>query len=153
MTAAENYILFELAGTTYGVCSRDVLHVEMLEHVTAVPNAVPYLEGVVFSRGRVMPAINLRVRFGLPRQDHTPRTRVLFVRHGDRTVALVVDSAREFRTIPGEAIRPLKDSLVAANGSYVAGVATTDQRLIMLLDVPAVLQETAVATAELQPTT
>src|SRR5688500_20329829 len=95
----ESYILFELSGTNYGVKSRDVLHMEMLDQVTPVPNAPPFVDGVVFSRGKVIPAVNLRVRFGFPRQPHTLRTRLLVVQSGDRAVGLIVDSAREFRNI------------------------------------------------------
>ena len=71
------YILFSLAGTTYALRSEQVLHMEMLEHVTPVPNAPAFVEGVVFSRGQVVPVINLRARFGFERIDSTLRTRLL----------------------------------------------------------------------------
>src|SRR5215203_746853 len=90
--AAEPYILFELAGTSYAVKSRDVLHMEMVEQFTPVPNARPFLEGIVFSRGQVIPAVNLRVRFGFPREPHTLRTRLLVVKSSERVVGLVTDS-------------------------------------------------------------
>ena len=61
---ADSYVLFELAGTTYAVASGDVRQLEMVEHITPVPNAAAAVEGVVFSRGQVIPAINLRTRFG-----------------------------------------------------------------------------------------
>ena len=56
-----------VAGTTYALRSQDVAHVEMVEQVTRVPNAPPFVDGVVFSRGEVVPAINLRARFGFER--------------------------------------------------------------------------------------
>ena len=56
-----------------------------------------------------------------------------------RTVALIVDSAREFRTITNESIRPIEDTLTGMPGNYVGGVATIQDRLILLLDVAAVL--------------
>ena len=68
MSAVDTYIIFSLASSLYGVRSHDVLHVDMLEHVTPVPNAHPALDGVVFSRGKVIPALNLRARFGLERE-------------------------------------------------------------------------------------
>src|SRR6478672_7070671 len=78
MTAqTETYILFDLAGATYAIPSVNVQHVEMLEHVTMVPNAHRAIEGVVFSRGQVIPALNLRVRFGFPREERSLRTRVI----------------------------------------------------------------------------
>lgn len=157
MSPAETYILFELAGTAYGVRSRDVLHIDMVEHITPVPNAAPAVDGVVFSRGHVIPALNLRARFGFPREAPTPRTRLMFMKSGERTVALVVDSAREFRSIPEAAIRPIEQTLTGVNGNYVRGVATVNDRLILLLDVTAVLKLDAVENSlqempQLQPT-
>src|SRR6476620_5638911 len=95
----ETYILFELAGTTYGVRSQEVKHMELVEQVTPVPNAARFVEGVVFSRGQVIPAVNLRVRFGFPRQAHTTRSRLIVVEAGERIVGLIVDAAREFRNL------------------------------------------------------
>lgn len=149
--SAETYILFELAGAFYGVRSRDVLHIEMLEHITPVPNTANAVEGVVFSRGHVIPAVNLRVRFGFPRIEHTGRTRLIFTRSGQRTVALIVDSAREFRTIPAESIRPIGETLTGIPGNYLSGVATAADRLVLLLDLAAVLAIETMAAAATPP--
>jgi len=78
--AAQAYILFGVAGTTYAIRSHEVLHVEMIEHVTPVPNAPAFVEGVVFSRGQVVPVINLRARFGFERAAMTQRSRLLGAR-------------------------------------------------------------------------
>ena len=82
MTNADSYILFELTGTTYGLRSQEVKHMELVEQITPVPNAPAFVEGVVFSRGQVIPAINLRMRFGFPRQEHTARSRLIVVDAG-----------------------------------------------------------------------
>lgn len=139
MSTLEPYVFFELAGALYGVHSRDVQHVEMLEHVTPVPNTAPSLEGVVFSRGHVVPALNLRVRFGLPREAPTAHTRLIFLRAHERSVALIVDSAREFRSIAREEIKPVEETLHGIRGNYLKGVATVKDRLAFLIDVSAVL--------------
>lgn len=135
MNSGETYILFELAGSAYGIRSADVLHVEMLEHITPVPNAAGAVEGIVFSRGQLYPALNLRARFGLPVVPHSPRTRLLFVRVHERTVALIVDSAREFRRIDADAIRPVERELHGVHGNYVRGVATIGERFVLLVDL------------------
>ncbi len=139
MKTASTYIIFELGNAAYGLRSADVLHVEMLEHITPVPNAAPAVEGLVFSRGQLYPALNLRVRFGLPAAPHTSRTRLLFTQVHQRTVALIVDSAREFRNLPADVIRPVERELTGIQGNYVQGIATLNGRSILLLDVLAVL--------------
>jgi purine-binding chemotaxis protein CheW len=139
MNTSAPYVLFELAGSLYGVHSRDVRHVEMLEHLTPVPNTAPSLEGIVFSRGRVVPALNLRVRFGLPRENPTARTRLVYLEAHDRLVALIVDAAREFCSIPADAIKPVEETLHGIRGNYLKGVVTVRERLVFLIDVSAVL--------------
>ena len=146
MSLADTYIIFELNDSAYAIASADVQHVEMLDHVTPVPNTVPAVDGVVFSRGQVIPAINLRVRFGLPRQEHTARTRLIFLKVQQRVVALIVDAAREFQRIPADTIRPIHETLVGIEGNYVEGVATVKNRSVLILNVGAVLTMEEIAT-------
>ena len=140
MSGSNTYILFELAGAFYGVRSDDVQHIEMLEHITPVPNTAPAVDGVVFSRGQLIPVINLRVRFGLTRQAATPRSRIVFLKIHERIVGLLVDAAREFHTIPLTTIRPIQEALHGIEGNYVTGFATVKDRLILLLDISVVLK-------------
>lgn len=139
MAATETFILFSLAGTTYAVRSREVAHVEMLEQVTAVPNATAFLDGVVFSRGEVVPALNLRARFGFERSPYGIATRLLVVRSGTRTVGLIVDSAREFASIDPSTIQPPATALTGLSGRYLEGVANIGDRLILVLNLELVL--------------
>lgn len=136
---AETYVLFELAGTTYGLRTGDVQHMEMLERITPVPNTSPAVEGVVFSRGQVIPAVNLRMRFGLPREPHTMRSRLIVIQLQQRLVGLIVDAAREFIPIPEESIRPIQEAITGMEGNYLKGIATLGERLVLLLDLEAVL--------------
>lgn len=135
----ESYVLFELAGTVYGIPSRNVRHLDMFEHVTLVPNANPAIDGVVFSRGQVIPALNLRARFGFPRQASTLQTRIIFASVHQRTVGLIVDAAREFRNLPTKSIRPIEETLTGIDGRYLSAVTKIGERLVVLLDLEAVL--------------
>jgi purine-binding chemotaxis protein CheW len=135
----ESYVFFELGGSTYGIPSRNVLHIDMFEHVTLVPNANPAIDGVVFSRGQVMPALNLRVRFGFPREENTLRTRIVFATVHDRTVGLIVDTAREFRNLPTDSIQPIEETLTGINRRYLKAVTKVAERLVLILDLEAVL--------------
>ncbi len=143
MATSEPYILFELAGTAYAVPSAVVQRMEMIEHVTPVPNAPPFVDGVVFSRGKVVPAVNLRRRFGFDRAAYDLKTRLIVIAHADRTVGLIVDSAREFVTIAPEAIQPPPEMMAGTSGRYLRGVATAGDRVILVLDVAGVLEAPA----------
>jgi purine-binding chemotaxis protein CheW len=135
----ESYILFTIAGTAYALRTRDVAHVEMVEQITGVPNAAHFVEGVVFSRGQVVPALNLRARFGFQRIPHDLRTRLLVAQCDGRSVGLIVDSAREFMAIPSSAVQPPNQALAGISGQYIEGIANLDDRLILILSLPAVL--------------
>jgi purine-binding chemotaxis protein CheW len=143
VSTAEPYVLCELAGTAYAVPSAAVERMEMVEHVTPVPNAPPFVDGVVFSRGRVVPAGNLRRRVGFDPVEYGPKTRLIVVAHAGRSVGLVVDAAREFVTIPADAVQPPPDGLAGMSGNYLRGVATLDGKVILVLDVAAVLDHSA----------
>ena len=132
---AETYILFEIAGTTFGVSSRSVQQMEMIEHITPLPNAPPFVEGIVFTRGQVIPALNLRLRFGFERIPHTTRTRLIVTNNNGRTIGLLVDSAREFMSLSNDAVQPPPDSMAGLSGKYLKGIVTIGDRVILIIDL------------------
>ena len=136
---SEPFVLFELAGTTYGVRSRFVQQMEMIEHITPVPNAPPAVEGVVLARGQVVPALNLRVRFGFEKIPYDLRSRLMVVSTEGRTLGLIVDTAREFLPIPGDAIEPPPEAITGLSGKYLEGIATIKGRMILVLDLDEVI--------------
>lgn len=129
------YILFTVAGTTYGVDSQLVRHIEMIEQVTPVPNAPGFVEGVVFSRGQVVPVLNLRVRFGFDRVERDLRSRLLVVEVGGRMLGLLADDAREFVSVPDASIHPPSDAISGLSGNYIDGVATLGDRIVLVLNL------------------
>jgi purine-binding chemotaxis protein CheW len=129
------FILFTVAGTTYGLRSRDVAHIEMVEQDTAVPNAAHFVDGVVFSRGQVVPALNLRARFGFAKAPYDLSTRLLVVHDAGRSVGLVVDAAREFVSIDPASIQPPGAALTGLSGRYLEGVANIGDRLVLVLNL------------------
>lgn len=135
----DHYILFTVAGTTYALPSQDVAHIEMVEQITRVPNAAPFVDGVVFSRGQIVPAVNMRARFGFERAQPDLRTRLVVVQGAGRSVGLIVDSAREFLVIPADAIHPPGDALSGTTAQYLEGIATIGDRLIVVLNLEKLL--------------
>ena len=138
-TETETFILFEIAGTTYAVRSSLVQQVQMIEHVTPVPNAIPVVEGVVHARGRVIPVLNLRVRFGFQKTPFDLRARLVVINLGGRAVGLVVDTAREFVLIPDASIEVPPEGITKLSGKYLDGIATIKERLILILNIEQVI--------------
>ena len=113
-------------------------------HAGSLPNAPPFVEGVVFSRGQVVPAVNLRRRFGFDKAPHDLRTRLVVVANGGRLVGLVVDTAREFVTIPTDVMQPPPEALSGLSGKYLQSIARLGERLVLILDVDEVLNFTEI---------
>ena len=102
----------------------------MIDQITRVPNAPAFVDGVVFSRGQVVPAINMRARFGFERTPLDVSSRLLVVHSRGRSVGLLVDGCREFMTVAPSAIHPPGEALSGLSAQYVDGVATVGDRLI-----------------------
>jgi purine-binding chemotaxis protein CheW len=140
----ESFILFELAGNTCGVNSRTVQSVEAVDHVTAVPNTAPFVEGIAFTRGQVIPSINLRIRFGFPVVPMEPRARMLVIRPKGRMAGILVDRVREFVSIPANSIQVPGNVNHPGMGGlidrFVEGIATLGSRVILILNLDEVLE-------------
>ena len=144
----DQYILFVVAGTTYALPSAQVAHVDLVEQITRVPNAAPFVDGVVFSRGQIVPAINMRARFGFERAPLDVRSRFLVANTTGRSVGLLVDACREFLRIDASAIHPPADALAGANEHYVTGIATMGERMMILVDITRLMTSGELAVVE-----
>lgn len=138
----ENFILFELNNTTYAVKSLLVKQMEMIEQATPVPNAPEYIDGIVFSRGQVIPVLNLRKRFGFEFIPYDLSTRLIVVQCKERTVGLVVDSSREFISLNTENIQPPPENISGLSGKYLEGISIIENRVLLILDLESILQTT-----------
>jgi chemotaxis signal transduction protein len=133
--ANDNYIVFTVANTAYALRSTEVQHVEMVEQVTRVPNAAPFVDGVMFSRGQVIPVVNLRKRFGFEASPYDVRTRLIVVQANGRQVGLIADDAREFLRLSAADIQPPQESLAGLSSRYVHGIVSVKDRLILVLQL------------------
>ena len=141
-SGSDSYVLCELAGTTYALRSDDIEQLEMVGRLTPVPNAPAFVDGVTSVRGRVIPAVSLRARFGFERAEHNLRSRLVVVRAHGRSVGLIVDNAREFAAIPAQSIQAPPEGLSDVSGRYLRGMAHLGDRLVLILDVPELLRGT-----------
>ncbi|HAO93651.1 MAG: chemotaxis protein CheW [Deltaproteobacteria bacterium GWC2_56_8] len=122
--------------------SLDILRVqEIIRHMdlTRVPRTPDFVEGVINLRGRVIPVLDLRKRFGLPAEDRTNETRIIVVDVDNRTVGLKVDAVSEVLRLPSDTVEPPPSIVTGAESEYIKGVGKLDNRLIILLDVSKIL--------------
>jgi purine-binding chemotaxis protein CheW len=135
------HVAFRVGTADYALPASQVLHLESFEQATHVPGAPAYVAGVVHVRGRVVPVVDLRVRFGLPAVAHATEHRIVVVQVGRRVAALLVDSAREVLSIDDTAFEKPPDLLEDQTAGFVTGIATVAKRLFLLVDVPRIIGE------------
>lgn len=135
------FVVFVVAGTEYVVPALDVVQMESFEGATHVPGAPEYVAGLMQIRGQVVPVVDLRARFGLPRVERTLDTRVIVVLHDGRTVALLVDQAREVLALEPDIFTDPPAIVMERARGFVTKVARVGQRLVLLIDSRSVIGE------------
>lgn len=128
------YVVFKVDGAEYALRADTVVQMESYSGATPVPGAVPWVAGIMQLRGRVVPVVDLRARFGLPAAPPTADTRVVVGEADGRAVALVADTAREVMRIPPSQVVPPPRLVDDGAGGYVTAVAQVGARTIMVLD-------------------
>lgn len=135
------HVVFKVDGAEYALPAADVLQMESFTSATPVPGAPAHVAGLVQVRGRVIPVVDARVRFGLPPGQRSLDTRVVVGQLGGRTVGLLVDSAREVLKLDPAQVKPPPPLVVDGARGYVKAVAQVGPRLVMLIDFPRVIGE------------
>jgi purine-binding chemotaxis protein CheW len=137
--ASQQYLTFKLAGEEYGVGILSVQEIRGWSVVTAIPHSPPWVLGVMDLRGVVVPVIDLRRRFQLAPAEFGPATVVIVIRvntgTAESTVGLVVDAVSEVYDIGESAFRELPELGSTAASEVVSGLAHTDGKTVILLDV------------------
>lgn len=138
---SELHVTFRVGAADYAMPASQVLHLETYEAATPVPGAPAYVSGIVQVRGRLVPVVDMRTRFGLPPTDATIDRRVIVIQVGTRVAGLLVDSAREVLRIDATAFEKPPEIIQQQSGGFVKAVATVTKRLFLLVDVPRVIGE------------
>lgn len=141
--ASAQYLTFVCGGEEYGVDILRVQEIKGWEHVTRVPYAPHYVLGVMNLRGMIVPVIDLRRRLNLEKREFDASTVVIVVRvhssRGEKTVGIVVDAVSEVYSVLAEGIKPVPELGTVANQSCVKGIATFEGKMVMLLDINALV--------------
>jgi purine-binding chemotaxis protein CheW len=138
---SELHVLCRVADADYVLPAADVLQMESFAGATKVPGAATQVAGLVQIRGRVVPVLDLRVLFGFQPIEPTIASRVVVMNHGERTIGLLVDSAREVLKIPAADFQPPPPVVAQQTDGMVKAVAQVGPRLLMLIDVTKVIGE------------
>src|SRR5215831_18317387 len=126
---------FRIANETYGVRIASVREIVRVPEITMVPNAPDIIEGVINLRGKIIPVMDLRKRFGNSAVQPDKKNRILVVELDNKLLGLIVSSASEVLKIPPSEIESPGSVFAEGESSYVTGVGKLKGRLIILLDI------------------
>ncbi len=138
MAEERQLVVFSLLNENYGIDIYKVQEIIQYRDITYVPKAPPFVKGVINLRGRIIPVIDLKERFGLPEKEVTADTRIIVVEISSQTIGLIVDSVTEVLRIPNTNIEP-PPPVTTIEADFIEGVGKLDERLIIILDIDRIL--------------
>jgi len=132
-------VTFLLADEEYAFRIVDVQEIIRMRNlrITAIPNAPRFVEGVINLRGRMIPVVDLRSRFGMTADERGRTNRVVVLNVSDRTVGAVVDAVVEVIRVTEASIECLPDLVASIDGGFIQGIARVDERMVIALDIHA----------------
>ncbi len=128
-------VSFNIGDEEFGVDILQVQEINRMVTITSVPNAPEFVDGVINLRGKVIPIIDLRARFGLKRKEHDKNTRIIVVELSGNVVGFVVDAVREVLRIQRSVTEPPPSVVAGIHADYITAVGKLEDRLLILLDL------------------
>jgi purine-binding chemotaxis protein CheW len=142
---AGKYLTFQLGREEYAVQVLHVREIMGVQEITAVPQMPYHVKGVLNLRGKVIPVVDLRLKFGLPEMEYTQRTCIIVVQvdgnAGKFSTGIIVDGVSEVLTLQGGDIEDTPDFGMGAATPYLLGLAKIKGKVKILLDINKVIHE------------
>jgi len=133
-------VTFNMGTEEYGVDILKVQEINRMTEIAKVPNAPVYVEGVINLRGRVIPVLSLRKRFGFAEIESDERSRIIIMDIQGITIGIVVDSVSEVLRIPADTVDPAPNVAMAMGTEFINGIAKLEDRLIILIDMDLLIE-------------
>ena len=133
------FLTFVLNDEVYGIEILKVREIIGLMDVTSVPQTPDYMKGVINLRGKVIPVIDLRLKFSMPEDEHTQETCTIVVEVDNASIGLIVDSVSEVMEINGDEIEDAPQFGQGVDTNFIMGLGKTKGTIVILLDIAKVL--------------
>ena len=132
-------VTFSIDEEEFGVNILKVQEIIRIMEITRVPRSPEFVEGVINLRGRVIPIVDLRRRFGLAAIAHDKDTRIIVIELNSLVVGFIVDAVSEVLRIPADTVEPTPPVAAGVDSEYISGVGKLQDRLLILLDLDKLL--------------
>lgn len=128
-------VTFSIGDEEFGVEILKVQEIIRMLEITKVPKAPAFVEGVINLRGKVIPILDLRKRFGLSARNHDKNTRIIVIEISSMIVGFIVDSVSEVLRLPANTVEPPPPVVAGLDSDYICGVGKLEDRLLIMLDL------------------
>ena len=140
-TMEGKFLSFPLNNVLYGIAIRYVTEVIRFQEITSVPHMPSFVKGVINLRGRVIPVMDVRLRFLLPERAYDDRTCIVVVNMEGTSVGLIVDTVSGVVPIPKEQVEPPPRARKSNEARFISGMGKLGTRVTILLEVSKLLEE------------
>lgn len=128
-------VTFEVANEEFAVDILAVQEINRMMDLTRVPQSPDDVEGVINLRGKIIPVLDLRKRFGFPESKRDEHSRIVVVDVNDRVIGFIVDRVHEVLRVSSSIVEPAPAMVCSVDSAFIAGVGKLDDRLLILLDL------------------
>jgi purine-binding chemotaxis protein CheW len=139
-TQEGKFLTFSLGNEEYGIEIRHVTEIIGIQNITDLPDMPDFVKGVINLRGKVIPVIDVRLRFNMQERAYDERTCIVVVNINDMAVGLIVDSVSEVIDIPAGDIEPPPRVKKGEASRYIKGLGKVNQAVIILLEIERLIQ-------------
>lgn len=140
------YLNFGIAGEDYAINVAYVTEIVRLQKIFSVPDVQNHIRGVINLRGKVIPLLDVRARFGLPDAPYDDRTVVVVIETNNSPTGLIVDGVYGICELPAEQVEPAPPAMRRAESSLVTGLGRRGDRVSFIIDVPTLVSTSGAAT-------
>jgi purine-binding chemotaxis protein CheW len=137
-------VIFEINTELYGVDIAAVESIIKMQAITRIPQSPDFVEGVTNLRGKILPVIDLRRRFGMPEHEVDRNSRIVIVNLEEMETGMIVDRVSEVATLNDDMVGPVPKIAATINATFITGIANFDERLVILLDLKRIVSESEV---------
>lgn len=138
-TQEDKYLTFALASEEYGIEIRHVTEIIGIQHITPVPDMPHYVKGVINLRGKVIPVMDVRIRFAMPEKEYNDRTCTIVINVNDQSVGLIVDQVSEVLDIPKSNIEPPPRVHKGESSKFIQGMGKVGEKVKIILNADKLL--------------
>ncbi|MBZ4682933.1 MAG: purine-binding chemotaxis protein CheW [Fusobacteriaceae bacterium] len=132
-------VVFILDKNYYGVHILQVQEIIKMTEITQLPNTPDFIKGIVNLRGKIVPIMNLRKRFGLAEQKENDNAKILILKLEELQFGIIVDEISEVEKVPASSIEAPPKIVAGVRGEFINGIAKTNDRLLILLNIEKIL--------------